>query len=120
MKCFIHTAKEAVAACKTCGKGMCANCSAYSGHTGICPECREEGFLRELVTLKAKDKSLGGAIVGWSVFTVVLGITVIGLIFGVYKIIASVVQRKTGRKRIEYLEKEIRKLEKAKVGNGVI
>lgn len=26
---------------------MCVNCSAYSGHTGICPECRKEGFILE-------------------------------------------------------------------------
>lgn len=119
MKCFMHTAREAVATCKICGKGMCANCSAYSGHTGICPECRKEEFLREIVRLNSEDKSLGWAIVGWSLFTIVLGVTVIGLIFGGYKIIASVLQRKKGRKRLEYLRQEVMKLERAKQTTGV-
>ncbi len=48
MKCFIHSAKEAVAACRRCGKGMCDDCSAYSGHSGICPECRRKEFIKEI------------------------------------------------------------------------
>ena len=51
MKCFIHTGKEAIAACRKCGKGMCADCSSYSNHSGICPQCRREEFEDQAIKL---------------------------------------------------------------------
>lgn len=47
MKCFVHINQEAVAVCKKCGKAMCGECSAYSNHRGICPECRRSEFIAE-------------------------------------------------------------------------
>ena len=58
MRCFIHTNVEAIAACRQCGKGMCENCSAYSGHTGICPECRRNEFIAEVNTKQARVEEL--------------------------------------------------------------
>lgn len=54
MRCFIHNESEAIATCKKCGKAMCAKCSAYSGHSGICPECRKDEFIAERSRLNAK------------------------------------------------------------------
>lgn len=39
MKCFIHGDREARAICLICGKAMCIDCSAYTGHSGKCPSC---------------------------------------------------------------------------------
>lgn len=47
MRCFIHTGQEAISVCKRCGKAMCADCSSYSQHSGICPECRRDDFIKE-------------------------------------------------------------------------
>lgn len=54
MRCFIHNDAEAVATCKRCGKAMCAKCSAYSSHSGICPECRKDEFIAERSRLNAR------------------------------------------------------------------
>lgn len=48
MRCFIHSNLEALVVCKKCGKGMCVDCSAYSNHSGICPECRSDEYKQEL------------------------------------------------------------------------
>lgn len=68
MKCFIHEDREAIAVCKDCGKAMCRNCSAFTNHSGLCPECR----LAEL-----KDK-LHRGVASFFIFT---GLTV-AAIFG--------------------------------------
>ena len=57
MNCFIHPHKAAVATCKRCGKAMCENCSAYSGHSGECPECRNADYKRERAALIDERKS---------------------------------------------------------------
>ena len=57
MRCFIHGSKEAIAACRKCGKGMCDDCSAYSGHTGICPACRRDEFVAERNALNGQYNS---------------------------------------------------------------
>lgn len=54
MKCFIHTGQEAISVCKRCGKAMCADCSSYSQHSGICPECRRDDFIKERTSLQEK------------------------------------------------------------------
>ena len=68
MNCFIHPHKAAVATCKRCGKAMCENCSAYSGHSGICPECRNEEYKRERAALIDERKSK----IRWIVFEAVI------------------------------------------------
>lgn len=68
MNCFIHPHKAAVATCKQCGKAMCENCSAYSGHSGICPECRNDAYKRERAALIDERKS----IIRWIVFEAVI------------------------------------------------
>lgn len=68
MNCFIHPHKAAVATCKRCGKAMCENCSAYSGHSGICPECRNDEYKRERAALIDERKSK----IRWIVFEAVI------------------------------------------------
>ena len=68
MNCFIHPHKAAVATCKKCGKAMCENCSAYSGHSGICPECRNDEYKRERAALIDERKSK----IRWIVFEAII------------------------------------------------
>ncbi len=110
MKCFIHTAKEAVAACRTCGKGMCADCSAYSGHSGICPECRKKEFEKEIQRNCSAIRKHTWEIVKWVFLTVLLAITVIGLIVGIVKIVSRVNKRNTLKERNATLLREINRL----------
>lgn len=72
MKCFIHFDKEAVAACRNCGKGMCANCSAFSGHRGICPECRKEELEKEVSKLISDKKEQQMYIVNWAILALLV------------------------------------------------
>lgn len=62
MKCFMHPDVEAIATCKKCGKAMCANCSAYSNHSGICPQCKMEEYQSELNNI---NEYLRSTIWGW-------------------------------------------------------
>lgn len=109
MKCFIHGGREAVATCRQCGKGMCSDCSAYTGHKGICPACMLDDYKEELMRNEDEYRSCGWAIVGWSFVC----LTVIGILFGVPKIICRSLDRKKLKKRNDFLVGEIRKLEKA-------
>ena len=68
MNCFIHPHKAAVATCKRCGKAMFENCSAYSGHSGVCPECRNADYKRERAALIDERKSK----IRWIVFEAVI------------------------------------------------
>lgn len=61
MKCFIHLTDEGIAVCKKCGKAMCMNCSAYSNHSGLCPECRREEFIKEREKLRIELKQAKSA-----------------------------------------------------------
>ena len=118
MKCFIHGAKEAVAACKQCGKGMCSNCSAYSGHTGICPQCRKEAFLTEIIQLKDKDKEWGKVVAKRWCLTILFSWTIIGLFYGIYKISVGKSEHEDVIKRITFLQGEVLKLENAMIAHG--
>jgi len=109
MKCFIHFDKEAIAACRQCGKGMCAECSAYSGHTGVCPECRKKDFEKELATLREESKELKWGIVGQAV----LCLTVILIPFAAVKIIIKARNLAKKNQRADVLTQEIEKLNKA-------
>ena len=111
MRCFIHFEKEAVAACRTCGKGMCADCSAYSGHNGICPECRKIEFEKEREALKRHNNSLSTDITGNIIWGILLCWTIIGLIWNVVSIIAKSRQKGENNKRIDVLTEEIDRLE---------
>ena len=121
MKCFIHGAKEAVAACRNCGKGMCSDCSAYSGHTGVCPQCRKKELEAERIQKYQEAKSLLWSIVGWSILTVALCWTVILLLVGGVKIFNRVRARRDAMDRIYYLNGEIAKLDNAlRQGRAII
>ena len=121
MKCFIHSAKEAVAACRNCGKGMCQDCSAYSGHTGVCPECKKEEYEIELGMKLDEQKSLLWAKIGWIVVAVGLSWTVIFLLVGAVKAFKRHRERKETLARIDWLNKEIEKLNYAlKQGSAII
>lgn len=125
MKCFIHINDEAVAVCKQCGKAMCGNCSAYTNHSGICPECRRTEFIDECnilnLKLKKNKSSIAASIAvaaAFAVFAVVLAITVHvfllvllagTLAFGI-RIIYLFNNRKPFKVRIAYLSEEIAKL----------
>ena len=122
MRCFIHSNVEAVSACKQCGKGMCSNCSAYSGHTGVCPACRLRDLEREHKILDSEKK--------WAIFwAVVSAIAAVALLFvvpilavvlGVYAIV-KVVQAVTKNERMISVQVEINKLRNAlKQGTAVI
>lgn len=113
MKCFVHFNQEAVAACRTCGKGMCASCSAYSGHSGICPECRKKEFEKERLDRINNVKNLKWNIFKSAALTILLCWTVIFcIVYGVkwYKAKAAL---KENEEKINYLSREIDKLDKA-------
>lgn len=112
MKCFIHADREAAAVCKKCGKAMCADCSAYSGHTGICPACRREEFVRERNTLEQEERDYVLAMIGWSLFTAALIWILVGL-YGAYRIYRKVKRQKWIRERVAYLNGEITKIDRA-------
>ena len=118
MKCFCHSGVEAVAACRTCGKGMCSECSAYSGHTGICPACRKVEFERELALRYAEHKQCNRDIVAASIWGTLLCWTVIGLIVNVVKIFNRISMKKKLTARIEALTAEIEKLDKVFLHHG--
>ena len=111
MKCFIHLEKEAVAACRQCGKGMCADCSAYSGHTGICPECRLKGFKQEVAQKRAAyDEEHKQQV--WDVAKAVLLCWLIIPVFvGLYRFFKHKKAKESLGARIAALNNEIKKLE---------
>ena len=113
MKCFIHSAKEAVAACRQCGKGMCTNCSAYSGHSGICPECKKKDLEKEYAMKISEDNSLKRGMIGCIVLAVLTCWSFVGaIIFGIMAL-AKNAKRKPVQQRIAYLYGEIDKLNRA-------
>ena len=118
MKCFCHGGVEAVAACRVCGKGMCAECSAYSGHKGICPACRKEEFEKELAQRYAQHSQCNKDIVAASIWGTLLCWTVIGLIVNVVKIFNRISMKKKLTARIDALTAEIEKLDKVFIYRG--
>ena len=110
MKCFIHLGAEAIAVCRNCGKGMCADCSAYSGHSGICPECRKNEFIQERNLLINENKSLVWEIAK-SAFLCVFIIPILSLVKNIRK-------KKSNTERIAKLTTEIDRLEKVLSNRG--
>ncbi|MEM2119209.1 MAG: hypothetical protein QW840_03680 [Candidatus Bathyarchaeia archaeon] len=41
MKCYLHPKEDAVAVCKSCGKGVCSNCVIEVGGISYCKACVE-------------------------------------------------------------------------------
>lgn len=118
MRCFVHLNKEAIAACRTCGKGMCADCSAYSGHSGVCPQCRKAEFEKEVQSLHQQNRELSGEIF-WSVLlAILLCWTVIGLIWNIVAVIIKANKKRSNVTRISNLEQEIARLDKILVNRG--
>ena len=119
MKCFVHMDKEAIAVCKTCGKAMCAECSAYSNHSGICPECRKVQFEKERNSLMVAKKELKEEIFWCKVKAILLfWLLLIPVIVNVLKILNRKNQIKEIDERISILSKEIDKLEIALQNKG--
>ena len=133
MNCFIHPHKAAVATCKRCGKAMCENCSAYSGHSGECPECRNADYKRERAALIDERKSK----IRWIVFeAVIIALVVLftllmiieaGAAMLVFLIAALILvpfivrnakRLKAIKERLTFVEGEIAKLDAA-LGRGV-
>lgn len=126
MKCFIHTTQEAISVCKRCGKAMCADCSSYSQHSGICPECRREDFIKERAVLQENLSSNMRSIVLCSiaiVLTLALAIWLIAGVIGslgaivfiataafVIRVIMLFTRRKPMLERVDFLTGEINKL----------
>lgn len=118
MRCFVHLNKEAIAACRTCGKGMCADCSAYSGHSGVCPQCRKAEFEKEVQSLNQQNRELSGEIF-WSVLlAILLCWTIIGLIWNIVAVIIKANQKNSNATRISTLKEEIARLDKILINRG--
>ena len=118
MRCFVHLNEEAIAACRTCGKGMCANCSSYSGHSGVCPQCRKVEFEKEITSLRSQNKELSSEIFWSIVLAILLCWTVIGLIWGVVAVIIKSKQKENNETRINTLASEIARLDKILAKRG--
>ena len=121
MKCFIHHNEEAVAACKKCGKGMCANCSAYSNHCGICPECRRDEFINKHKQLLHEAANYKKGMVKNIVWSVLLCWTIIALPWNAISFVSKMRKRNALLAKADTLQKEIVKLTKAlNSGNAII
>ena len=104
MRCFIHNEAEAIATCKRCGKAMCAKCSAYSNHSGVCPECRRIDFIKEVKENNEDIKEFKKQKISNVVWGVLLCWTIIGIFVNVYRF-------KKNSKAIENLEMRNTKLQ---------
>lgn len=128
MKCFIHMNDEAIAVCKICGKAMCGNCSAYTNHSGICPECMRDEFIKERNKLREEIRSLRNKMILYVVLAVIVAIisVVTGIISGPFLfagVVISVVlaifalvnhsRCKPLQTRLDFLTGEIEKLNQA-------
>lgn len=133
MNCFIHPHKAAIATCTRCGKAMCENCSAYSGHSGICPECRNVEYKRERMSLIGERTSKRRWIVFEAVICALIVVFTLAMIpeMGATALIALVIalipvpfivrnakRLKAIKERLTFVEGEIAKLDAA-LGRGV-
>lgn len=130
MKCFVHHNAEASSVCKNCGKAMCIDCSSYSQHSGICPECRRIGFIKEREGLReALSKKISGIVIlGIIAIAIIVGSITYGppgiaavALFPMIPIGFGVSKCKKYKARIDFLSTEICKLELAlNRGSGTI
>ena len=119
MKCFIHMDKDAVAVCTTCGKAMCPECSAYSNHSGICPECRKVELEEERTSLEAERIGLKEEIF-WCVVRAILlfWLLLIPVLINVTKILDCKDEINEIDDRVAILTREIDKLNTALQNKG--
>lgn len=136
MKCFMHPSKEAISVCKKCGKAMCADCSSYTGHSGICPVCKKEEYETELKMQNNKFRKNTSSTILWSIVGILITILAIILIVksspifaigfaftiaAIIKVIINMNNRKSIKQRIIYLQGEIQKINTAlSKGTGII
>jgi hypothetical protein len=45
MRCYYHPIEDAVAVCKTCGKGVCSSCLVTIANNSYCKQCVEAGIV---------------------------------------------------------------------------
>ena len=113
MKCFVHPNEEAICVCKKCGKAMCQRCSAYSQHSGICPECKKKELEYSRICLLEEARSLKWGAIGALCLTVLTCWTVIGLfVFGIISLV-KFKNRKNIQDEIAFISNEIKKLDNA-------
>ena len=113
MRCFIHNEAEAIATCKKCGKAMCAKCSAYSNHSGVCPECRRDEFIAEVARNNGIIKELKWERVKNIFWLILLCWTIIAIPWNIYKFIKNGKEIETKLARNLKLSAEIEKLTKS-------
>ena len=113
MRCFIHNDVEAISVCKRCGKAMCPKCSAYSGHSGICPECRREDFIKERACNIKQIEDIKKERVLNVVWAILLCWTIIGLFVNIYRFKKNTKKILELEARNEKLTAEIDKLTQA-------
>lgn len=126
MKCFIHVSQDAISVCKRCGKAMCADCSSYSQHSGICPECRRDEFIKERASLQKRLRENKQSIILSCIVIVLFIALAIWLFVDVMSVLGGIVlaltigigirvavlfsKRKPMINRINFLTGEINKL----------
>lgn len=121
MRCFFHETKEAIAACRKCGKGMCEDCSSYDNHSGICPNCKKEDFKKEISQLYCDIEFIKNS----KFWTILKSVLFFWLIIPIFICIKNIKEDNTAivnkQSRIDYLEQEIIKIENSlKKGSGTI
>jgi hypothetical protein len=100
---------------------MCADCSSYSGHSGICPQCRKKELENNLVSKSREVDELKWPIIGWTIFAIGLCWTIIGGIYGGVKAYNRASEKRDAEAEMVFLKKEIDKLNRAlKQGRGTI
>ena len=114
MRCFIHNESEAISVCKRCGKAMCATCSAYSGHTGICPMCRLKEFEGKYAYKKSERKRAIAGIVIWAIFSILIlfAAPLVSVITGILMIV-NIIKTVSLSNDMKMLQDEINKLRRA-------
>lgn len=118
MKCFNHPYEEAISVCKICGKAMCSRCSAFSGHNGVCPQCRKVGFQKEIKSLEIKIKQLKWPIIGWAFVTIAFCWTIIGALVGGIKWHNRLKTKKSYETRLAELNKHVQYLDNQLLNRG--
>lgn len=63
MKCYAHPKEDAVAVCKSCGKGICGICAVELGGVAYCKTCVESGAVnRSIIVVGTKEAIPPGGI----------------------------------------------------------
>jgi hypothetical protein len=88
MKCFYHPQTDAVAICKNCGKGLCAECVSDVGHGAACKgKCESEvqGYDEMIQRVVRSKPILGGYYKMWGLFFCLVGLTALTISFLVWR-----------------------------------